>query len=233
MKTNDLTFHKYDTEEFEFIKMVSELFDIEDLRLVHLKKPEYQSLEIFTNNNDDQTYFHKTFYNKLNSGWFDFMETYQRFIKQKICPIFNVKNIIYQAAPTFRIQLPNNIAVGGSTNPQDEKYGWHKDSDPEYNHPLGEKNFIIPLTFARDTASLFLETFPGSNKFNSVDMNVGEFFRFNGSECIHGNKKNLTNHSRISLDFRVILDKDYNNSFVKESKLSSKKFIIGEYYEKI
>ena len=170
MKTNDLTFYKYDTEEFKFIKMVSDLFKIEDLKSVHLKKPEYQSLEIFTNNNDDQTYFHKKFYNKLNGDWIEFIQTYQRF---------------------------------------------------------------IPLTFARDTASLFLETFPKSNKFNSVDMNVGEFFRFNGSECIHGNKKNLTNHSRVSLDFRVILDKDYNNNFVKESKLSSKKFIIGEYYEKI
>jgi hypothetical protein len=234
MKGNDLKFFKYEVKKYNFIKYIENLFQIRNLRQLHKLKPEYSGLDLFTNNNDDQTFFHNKFYNQLNSDWPDFVATYQKFIKEIVCPIFKVKTIVYQSTPTFRVQLPNNIAVGGSTDPQiDDMYGWHKDSDPGYNHPDGEKNFIIPLTYARETASLYVEKYPESNVYESVDMNVGEFFKFNGSKCIHGNKKNITNFSRVSLDFRVILDKDYDNNFIKESKLSSKKFIIGGYYERI
>ena len=234
MKGNDLNFFKYDIKKYNFIKLVEDLFKIKNLRKIHELKPEYIHHNLFTNNNDDQTFFHNTFYKKLNTDWPEFINTYQNFVKEIVCPIFDVDSIVYQATPTFRVQLPNNIAVGGSGKKKNnEKYGWHKDSDPEYNHPEGEKNFIIPLTYARETASLYVETHPESNVFESVPMNVGEFFRFNGSKCVHGNKKNITNFSRVSLDFRVILRKDYDKNFVKESKLSAKKFIIGGYYEKI
>ena len=30
--------------------------------------------------------------------------------------IYNVNELIYQSKPTFRVQLPNNIAVGGNKN---------------------------------------------------------------------------------------------------------------------
>ena len=234
MKGNDLKFFKYNVKKYNFIKHVESLFEVKNLRKIHELKPEYKNHVLFTNNNDDQTFFHNKFYKKLNADWPQFIDTYQNFIKEVICPIFDVETLVYQATPTFRVQLPNNIAVGGSAGQNDnEKYGWHKDSDPEYNHPDGEKNFIIPLTYARETASLYVETYPESNIFESVEMNVGEFFRFNGSKCIHGNKKNTTSFSRVSLDFRVILEKDYDKNFIKQSKLRSKKFIIGGYYARI
>ena len=144
--------------------------------------------------------------------------------------IYSVNTIVCQSKPTFRVQLPNNIAVGGNENDSAEKYGWHKDSDPEYNHPLTEKNFIVPLTNSRDNASVYIETYPNSNKFKSAKMNVGEVFNFCGAKCVHGNKPNDTGKSRVSFDFRVILKKDYDEHLVKESKLTNKKFIIGEYY---
>jgi len=225
----DVKYYKYNTKQFSFEKIVAELFKVNKLSNVH-KLVSNVSDELFSNSNDDSTKLHSIFYNKLNNNWPEFIEMYREFIKDIVMDIYDVDTIVYQSKPTFRVQLPNNIAVGGNQNDLVGKYGWHKDSDSEYNHPLTEKNFIVPLTNSRDTASVYIETYPRSNKFKPAKMNVGEFFNFCGAECIHGNKPNQTGKSRVSFDFRVILKKDYDELLVKQSKLTNKKFIIGEYY---
>ena len=64
-------------------------------------------------------------------------------------------------------------------------------------------------------------------------MNVGEVFNFNGGQCKHGNKPNITGLSRVSFDFRIVLPDEYDESYGKSSKISTKKFIIGGYYDKL
>lgn len=230
MENYKIQYYNYDINSFNFKQHTEDLFKITDLSNIHnlSDKPDNQ---LFSNENDDSTKLHSIFYNKLNNGWTEFMDTYKSFVKNVIMDIYKVNSIIYQSKPTFRIQLPNNIAVGGNKNDSAEKYGWHKDSDPEYNHPLTEKNFIIPLTNSRDTASVYIETYPDSNKFEPAIMNVGEVFNFCGAKCVHGNKPNVTGKSRVSFDFRIMLKKDYNVNYSKNSKLSNKKFVIGEYYD--
>ena len=173
------------------------------------------------------------FYKKLNNGWDKFQKTYIDFIKKIMVDVYDKDRIIYQAKPTFRVQLPNNIAVGGNETDSPDRYGWHKDTDTEYNHPPFEKNFIVPLTNSDNTASVYIETYPDSGQFEPAKMRVGEFFQFKGGECIHGNKSNITNKSRVSIDFRLVLTDDYDESIIKSSKLTSKKFIIGGYYNSI
>ena len=226
-------YFKYDVDKFPFIKLVESLFDAEDLSEIHNQLNAEVDNKLFTNENDDETQFHEKFYKKLNNGWEDFEETYIKFVEKVMVEIFRESSIIYQATPTFRVQLPNNIAVGGNKNDSPEKYGWHKDTDSEYNHPPFEKNFIIPLTNSKDTASVFIETYPKSNEFKSANMKVGEYFQFAGGECIHGNKKNITNKSRVSLDFRVVLKDDYNEEYSQFSKLRDKKFKVGGYYREL
>lgn len=229
MEEYKVKYYKYNVENFNFIKYIEDLFNINSLNNIHTLS-DNSSNTLFSNENDDSTKLHSIFYNKLNNGWPEFMSTYKNFIKDVIMDIYGVESIIYQAKPTFRVQLPNNIAVGGNKKDTAEKYGWHKDSDPEYNHPLTEKNFIIPLTDSRDTASVYIETYPNSNKFIPATMNKGEVFNFCGAKCIHGNKPNITGKSRVSFDFRVMLKEDYDDNYSKNSKLSNKKFIIGGYY---
>lgn len=226
-------YYSYDTKIYPFQKLVANLFTIDDLTEVHKKLQENYDQILFTNEQDDRTNLHQTFYSKLNAGWKEFEETYKNFILNEVREVFQTEQIIYQTKPTFRVQLPGNIAVGGNENDSKEKYGWHKDTDENYNHPNFEKNFIIPLTRARETASVFIETSPQSDEFKPAIMNVGEFFQFNGGSCIHGNKKNITGKSRVSLDFRIVLPQDYNKQYSGSSKLSKKKFIIGHYYSKI
>jgi hypothetical protein len=226
----DIQYYKYDIGQFNFDSLVTNLFKVDKLYNIHTLLDNISD-KLFSNVNDDSTKLHSIFYDKLNTGWPEFMNTYKSFIKNVIMDIYDTNVLIYQAKPTFRIQLPNNIAVGGNATDAAERYGWHRDSDPEYNHPLSEKNFIVPLTTSRETASVYIETFPGSDKFKPAVMNVGEVFKFSGAECIHGNKPNQTGESRVSFDFRVMLKDDYDENYSKGSKLSNQKFVVGEYYE--
>ncbi len=89
------------------------------------------------------------------------------------------------------------------------------------------------MTNSRETSSVYIETFPDSKDYQPATMNVGEVFNFNGALCKHGNKKNITGKCRLSFDFRVVLPEDYDERYSKNSKLSTKKFIIGGYYDRI
>ena len=226
-------YYRYDIDKFPFVKLVQDCFNTADLSKIHELIEEDAGKVLFTNENDDQTLLHQIFYGKLRESWPEFDKTYRNFIKDFIGKIYDTEEIIFQTSPTFRVQIPNNIAVGGNNHDTEEQYGWHKDSDPEYNHPLNENNFIIPLTNSRETASVYIEDSPNSESFTSALMNVGETFNFDGGRCKHGNKRNTTGLSRVSLDFRVVLPEDYNEDYSKNSKISTKKFIVGEYYDRI
>ncbi len=233
MERYKVKYFSYDQKKFPFEKIVKDIYNIDHLNEIHLllDKPEFNNL--FTNQNDDTTLLHSMFYKKLNSGWKEFDNLYIEFVKMIMQDVFGEDSIIYQASPTFRVQLPNNIAVGGNEKDLPERYGWHKDTDDQYNHPFFEKNFILPLTNSSDSASVYIETFPNSDEFIPATMKVGEYFQFNGGECIHGNKPNITGKSRVSLDFRLVLSSDYNDAYSKASKITSKKFVVGGYYKKI
>jgi hypothetical protein len=233
MDNYNVKYYKYDQNKFPFSEIVKGIYKTNDLSEIHHLIDNLSNKNLFTNQNDDTTLIHSIFYKKLNSGWQEFTSLYYDFIKMIMEDVYKEKSIIYQASPTFRVQLPNNIAVGGNKKDLPERYGWHKDTDEEYNHPNFEQNFILPLTNSSDTASVYIETYPNSDKFVPAKMKVGEFFQFNGGECIHGNKPNETGKSRVSLDFRLVSSNDYDEVYSKSSRLTSKKFVVGGYYNKI
>ena len=154
MENYEVKYYNYDINEYPFIKMIEGLFEVEDLTKIHDAMKKDIPNTLFTNENDDTTMFHSIFYNKINAGWDSFEEKYKMLINDIAKNILKQNYIIYQTKPNIRIQLPNNIAVGGSKKSMPGKYGWHKDSDDEYNHPPFEMNFIVPLTDATETASI-------------------------------------------------------------------------------
>ena len=232
---HEVQYYKYDVNKYPFIELLKKLFEIDNLSQIHTLIPTDNTSArspngLFTNENDDETLLHQQFYNQLKVGWPEFKETYINLICKVRREILQTEEIIYQTTPTFRVQLPNNIAVGGNSFDEVDKYGWHRDTDAEYNHPPFEKNFLVPLTDASESASLYIETGRGTNRFEVARMKTGEFFQFRGGECVHGNKPNQTGQSRVSLDFRVVLKKDYDEGSTRSSKLSGKKFVVGDYY---
>ena len=148
------------------------------------------------------------------------MDCYKSFVSGFIAPIVGAKNsIVYQRWPTFRVHLPGNVAVGG----------WHRDSD--YNHPPNEINFIVALTPMFESNTTIAEGTPGKFDFRQFTLNPGQTVMFDGNRCMHGNLPNMTGKTRVSFDFRVMLQENYNEAEAKKSLSKGKKFIIGDYYD--
>lgn len=208
----------YDTGEFDFVKVMSDLFDIGRLNQIHsLLDRAY--METFEVGKDSSTNLHKKFYDKYRSGWPEMVDLYERFIKDFVSKLYS-DDFLYQSFVTVRFHIPGNIAVGGFHN------------DMEYHHPDGEINFIIPLTDSEKTASCWVESGPGRKDFKPMKMTVGKLILFNGNKLTHGNKVNKTAKTRVSMDFRVLPIDRYNPDESEGSMTLGTKFIEGKYYKR-
>ncbi len=206
---------KYNQSDYPFVEYISNLFDNHQLELLHTKdKKEYSFFD--KPSKDSDTIYHKIFYDKMRSGWEEFFCVYRNFINNFVMKQIG-EPIICQKWPTFRVHLPNNLAVGA----------WHTDS--EFNHPDNEINFLLPITKMFESNTIITESEPGLKDFKQIELEPGELFMFNGNKCTHGNLPNRTGFTRVSLDFRVLKKSDYKENN-KTSITTGTKFKVGEYY---
>ena len=208
--------YNYPIDKYNFVGLLEKLFDSNDLKKLHEKSTK-EHRDLYKVTEDSDTEFHKIFYDKMRQGWDEFLDLYNYFIKEYVSLIFD-KKIIYQRWPTFRVHLPNNLAVGA----------FHKDS--EYNHPAGEVNFILPMTHMFESNTVILEQTPNTLDFKQMELYPGELLMFNGNNCLHGNLPNRTGLTRVSLDFRVMLKNHYDPKNNQTSMTTNKKFTLGNYY---
>lgn len=226
--------YDFDQKIASFLDFFKQLYKEENLEKLYLKSEDYQyfkdRLEVGYLN-DTETDLHKIFYNEIKSND-KFKNMYCDLIKEIYKHFFpEYEYILYQSFPSVRFQFPKSIAVPP-----------HKDADHLSNHPLGEKNFILPIVGMKNTASLFIEDKPDSKNFQNINLEYGELFYFNGNTCTHYNQKNEENNLRISLDFRILLIDDYVNYLNSERILTTNprdvqmkrkptKMIAGHYYQ--
>lgn len=213
--TNGIKMQKvlnYDTQIFSFKDCVEDIFNTNNLTSLHERK----SYDVFKRMNDQETIFHETFYSKFHNNH-KFVDVYENFISKFVIPNMKLETVIYQKVPTFRCHLEGNKAVGE----------FHKDSD--YNHPKEEINFFVPLTEAKDTSTIWIESEPEKEDYRPINLKYGQVFIFNGGLYKHGNKVNETGKTRVGFDFRIIRPDEY--TFSNKTSLNVvKKFIVGEYY---
>ncbi len=199
----DHKIYKFDINKHPFVEYFMKLFDEINLENLHLKSKDYQEVKDVLNLgylNDKDTDLHKIFYNDIKSKEL-FKNLYCTFIKDIFAYFYPSEEIhIFQSFPSIRIQYMESVVIPP-----------HYDSDHLSNHPIGEKNFLIPITKMCDTNSIYIESEPGKKDFKSIKLEYGEMFHFNGNKCTHYNEQNKENKLRISLDFRIILLKDYLN----------------------
>lgn len=202
----------FDTHKYNFAALVSNALGVEKLEDLHL----LHNYSFRDKQSEDQnTYLHKILYDKCGSGS-QFSYKYHKLIQDDISKYFDGK-IIYQNIPTFRIHLPNNVAVAE----------YHKDRD--YGHFKEEINFYLPITNAFDTNTIWIETEEDAGDYYPIEANYGEIVSFDGANLNHGNCINDTNKTRISIDFRVMEYKYYKERGIK-SVNGIRKLIIGDYY---
>ena len=80
---------------------------------------------------------------------------------------------------------------------------------------------------------MWMESEPFKLDFKPFEGECGDFWVNHGNVCIHGNKPNLTNITRMSFDFRIIPLSKYNPDHSLTSESRSTKFIVGEYYKEL
>ena len=201
--------YNYDIEKYPFLEIMQDILDIKELDKAH----EVSSFDLLKRENDQSTIFHRKYYDNFDR----IQSLYESFITDELQPIFS-ERLVYQKIPTFRVQIPNNIAVGE----------WHKDR--QYNHNQNEINIFFPFTDAFDTNTIWVESEEDKGDFAPIETGYGQFVIWNGCHLTHGNKTNITGKTRISVDFRVIPLSKWE---VQEgSAINTKmKFDIGEYYK--
>jgi len=229
----DHTIYRYNTSIHKFKEYLENLYNTNDLSRLHEQSHEYSlflngQLESLENVETD---IHKRFYNDIKSNN-TFKELYCNFIKDIYSQFFSEEPfLVYQSFPSIRFQFIGNKAIPP-----------HCDSDEIGKHPIGEKNFLVPITDMINTTRLFIETSPSKGDFTGISLQHGDLFYFNGNKCIHYNETNKENYLRISFDFRVLtptLYLDYIKNYsitttnprdlYKERKPT--KMIIGGYYQ--
>lgn len=196
----------YDVAKYNFRSLLSDMYGSNDLEHLHVDSKEYQ---MFLQKELDrlenvETDIHKKFYTTIKSDD-SFKRMYCNLIKDLYTFLFPEEPyLVYQSFPSIRFQFPKNIAVPP-----------HCDSDELGRHPLGEKNFLLPITSMKGTTRLFIESEPGKGDFQGVDLEWGDIFVFNGNTCIHYNQSNEEDFMRISFDFRALKKDDYTNYIVR------------------
>ena len=237
-KRGDHNTYSYDTKKHLFKEFIEKIYNTEELDMLHQQSIDYYNINNNKTNNDKtnnlndvETDLHKKFYNEIKSND-SFKKLYCSLIKDIYSYFFPDEEIlIYQSYPSIRFQFCNSIVVPP-----------HCDSDSIGKHPIGEKNFIVPITKMENTNSLYIESFPEKGDFEPVFLEYGDLFYFNGNKCIHKNEPNIEKKMRISFDFRVILLKDYlnylNNDQItftnprdKNSDRIPVKMTVGGYYQ--
>jgi len=210
------------TNKYNFHELVAEVFEVDDLSQLHKLRDDLLPDEVLNLYTESSTKFHDTFYTKLNDNWIEFYELYDNFIHTEIVKVVN-EPFHYQKWPSFRVHIPSDQAI----------HTWHCDGDPLHKHPPGEINFFLPLTKCYGTNTMWVESEPWKLDFKPIELDYGEYHMFNGNQCLHGNKPNKTNSTRVSFDFRIIPVSKYDPTWNVDSPTSHTKFVIGEYYKEL
>lgn len=208
----------YDTQKYPFREIVSKMLEVwegDTIPLEDLHKLEHYDLLV--REKDQSTIWHKRYYEKYKT---DFLPTYLELVKE-LKDRFGYDEIIYQAIPTFRVQLAEgNLGVGE----------WHKDRN--YNHETTEVNFWMPFVNTNEQNTIWMESAEDKGDYKPYIVDYGEILVFSGANLYHGNKNNDSNQSRVSVDFRLVEP----NKFIPNTTTSintKTKFDIGGYFEKI
>lgn len=197
----------YDLERYPFPSTVEEMLGGTCLECVHEWLP--RDLDA---TGDQDTPPHRRFYEQYAR----LRDLYVNFVRDQIAPHYD-EDLCLQRIPTFRIHYPGMTAVRE----------FHRDSD--YRHQAGIVNYWLPLTRAFDTNSIWVETEPGSERYQPVELVPGQILCFDAVALKHGNHTNETPFARVSFDFRVLPYRSYRDTG-RVSVTNGTRLSLGDYY---
>ena len=208
----------YSIKDYPFADIINNILDTSNLSKIH-EEDHFEKYDIFKREEDQGTKYHKLYYNNYKK---QILPLYDKFILNVIRPLYN-EEIVYQKIPTFRLHFPGNIAVG-----EYHKDKWYRDKD--WHEEVCELNYYLPFTKAYGTNTIWVESEEDKGDYTAMNVEYGECVQWNGANLTHGNKQNLTNITRVSVDFRIIPYSKYKPS--NHGAINTKvEFAIGGYYK--
>ena len=192
---------------------VQRALGIGDLPLYLIHRIATRDYPLFRRDNDQSSEFHRRFYARFAK---DVEPAFRELVHEIIRPRYP-EPIVYQRIPTFRVHLPHNVAVGE----------FHRDRD--YDHSPSEENYWLPFTAAWGTNTIWIESAPGADDCQPVEVHHGQILKFDGANLKHGNHVNDTSYTRVSMDFRIIPKSRYQDSDRKTIN-TGMRFAIGGYF---
>lgn len=222
------TVYSYDSTRYRLREFIEELYE-SDVESIQNRSIDFLTKEPGTLQDVDSD-LHKRFYTTIKSSD-KFKTIYCSLIRDIFNEFFKGEPaLIYQSFPSIRFQFVGNKCIPP-----------HCDSDETGKHPIGERNFLLPITKMVGTTRLFIESTPGSNDNCGIDMDYGEILYFDGNKCVHYNQTNTEGFVRISFDFRVITIADYmkyldytittTNPRDPEQLRKPVRMVVGGYYQ--
>ena len=172
---------RYPLDRYPWPAAITEILGEKDLAVLR-----DEARPLATRATDQATRWHQRFY-AARELW---GPLYRKFVIEFVARLF-CEPFFYQAIPTFRVQLPDNLAVGA----------YHRDS--EYGHPAGEVNFWLPLTRAAGSNSVYLVEDDGERR-RAIPAWPGDVVVFDAVGRRHGNEINSERWARVSFDFRCL-----------------------------
>jgi len=212
MNIDKIKITNYDTNQFPFKEIVEDILGHSPLNEFH--KTIKTEIALADEKNDQDTDHHRLFYSKFEEK---LIPVFHDFVRSFIKPLFK-EDIVFQARPTFRCNIPNNRAVP-----------YHRDSD--FNHGCFERNFWLPFTDTNKENSIIIESGKGKKDFKPYLLKYGELLFFDGANLEHGNEINSSNKTRMSMDFRISLESMFENSS-KTTLSANTKMVLGDYWIK-
>ena len=218
---------QYNTEIFNFSNVLENLFKVSSLKNIH---NEVENLKGFDGDlgRDSQSTMHDLFYTTIKKEDSILRQLWDRFLFEVVLRNFgNEESYIVQKLPNIRIHIPGAKAI----------HRWHCDTDQDHRHPLGEINCILPLTEMYESNSVWRESRPNLGDFKAFELSFGDLVFWNGNTCIHGNKVNKTDITRVSFDFRLLSKRNYENMLKNQGNniittaTMNTRFVIGSYYK--
>lgn len=206
---------KFDISRFPFKEAIGELLGL---------TPAHLDLELATYF-PEETPFSYTFAKKLRESILrkgqSLLAVYEEFIKSVVSQHMQDRRRLDRSQTernlAIRYQYPPTLRIYPSLKKPKALGRLHTDYD--YGHQDGEVNFWLPIINAdKENATLWSESKPGKMDFTPFLLTYGEMKRFHAVSLQHGTYPNDTGLTRISLDFRVALDCNFDESYRHPSK---------------
>ena len=206
--------------------------------------------------NEDMKNLDESEQNKISISFYEtsskLKDLYIKFVKNIVSKKFSEK-VYFQAIPTFRFHFPNQ-----------KGYNWNDryHTDIMLGHPPYEINIWLPFTSTYKSNSMRITSYEDSlsvirscgydfEKFAervqyddefckilrrnsiSLEMDYGDFIMFD-PRCLHCTQNNITDDTRISMDIRIITEKNLEK-YSRDYRTTGRKkmpFTPGNYFSK-